>query len=84
MAELTIEEQLENIAQQMNKAGKRMMKHKSELYKLRGTEIRVAGAMIREWTGAIKKDDTHGLEESSNTTDETVREETADKVEESE
>ena len=56
MAELTIEEQLENLCQHMNRIGKEMMNHKDETYKRRGTELRVAGAMIREWTGDIKGD----------------------------
>ena len=76
----TIDEQLETLSQHMNRIGKEMMQHKDETYKMRGTELRVAGAMIREWAGTITGDDTHGLEDSSSPTDETVRAEEADEV----
>ena len=80
----TIEEQLEKLTQHMNRIGKEMMQHKDETYKMRGTELRVAGAMIREWTGDIKGDDSDELDSSSPATTEELREETADQVEESE
>ena len=85
MAEQTIEQQLEKLSQHMNRIGKEMMQHKDETYKMRGTELRVAGAMIREWTGDIKgdSDEQDVLDRSIETTDETVREETTDEVDQS-
>ena len=54
MAEQTIEQQLEKLSQHMNRIGKEMMQHKDETYKLRGTELRVSGAIMREWASEIK------------------------------
>lgn len=79
----TIDEQLETLSQHMNRIGKEMMNHKDETYKLRGAELRVSGAMIREWASEIKGA-ADGLDSSEQAADETVREETADQVEESE
>jgi len=79
----TIEEQLETLSQHMNRIGKEMMDHKDETYKLRGTELRVSGAMIREWAGTIKEEVSDELDRSSEAADE-LREEATDEVDQSE
>jgi hypothetical protein len=83
MAKLTIDQRLEKLAQQMNIEGKELMSHKSETYKMRGTELRVAGAMILEWANEIKGE-ADELEASSPEADETVSAEAEDSVDKSE
>jgi hypothetical protein len=84
MAKLTIDQRLEKLAQQMNIEGKELMSHKSETYKMRGTELRVAGAMILEWANEIKGDTEHGLDKSESAANETVSAEAEGSVEASE
>jgi len=80
----TIDEQLETLAQHMNRIGKEMMQHENETYKLRGTELRVAGAMIKDWAAEIKQENDSELDKSSPAATEELPTEAEDSVEESE
>jgi hypothetical protein len=82
MEDKSIHEELASLSQLMNRIGQKMMSHKDSLYQMHGASLIESGEVIISWSMTLKGM-VDGLDSSEQATDETVRAETEDELEES-
>jgi hypothetical protein len=83
MKDKSIHQELASLSQLMNRIGQKMMSHKDSMYQMHGASLIESGEVINSWSMTLKGM-VDELDSSSTEATETVREETADQVAESE